>query len=191
MAGPAQPFRIALSVALVAALPLAAAHAQEDGATEAPSGIVSELRLGALYHDIPIFGSNKEDGFDVNGEVLFTSPGFLDVLGAPRPHIGASINSQGNTSQAYFGLTWDFDLPWSLFIEGSLGGSVNNGHMDIESADQKSLGCHLLFRESLSLGWRIDRHNNLSVMLDHISNANLCDRNEGLNTIGLRYGYRF
>ena len=30
-----------------------------------------------------------------------------------------------------------------------------------------------------------------AVTLDHISNANLCDQNEGLDTLGIRYGYRF
>jgi hypothetical protein len=53
------------------------------------------------------------------------------------------------------------------------------------------LGCRVLFRESLSVGVRFMKHHSLSVMVDHISNAGLCDHNDGLDTLGVRYGYRF
>ena len=52
-------------------------------------------------------------------------------------------------------------------------------------------GCDLLFRESLSLGFRLDRHQSVSIMLSHISNSGLCEHNDGLDNLGIRYGYRF
>ena len=43
----------------------------------------------------------------------------------------------------------------------------------------------------LEAGWRFDEHNSLSVYFDHISNGNTADVNEGLDDLGVRYGYRF
>jgi len=44
----------------------------------AASGIIDEMKLGVLDHDVPIGGDNKECCVDVNGEVLFTSPNVLN-----------------------------------------------------------------------------------------------------------------
>lgn len=168
----------------------------QSSTTESPGGqpgdgIVSELRLGAMAHDVGIFGRSKEDGVDVNGEILFGSPRFLRFLWSPRPHIGVTYApGPDTTSQVYFGLTWQYTFWRGAFVEGSFGGSVNDGSL-VESTDEKALGCHLLFRESVSLGYTFERRHSLMVTLDHISNANLCDLNEGLDTLGIRYGYRF
>ena len=47
-----------------------------------------------------------------------------------------------------------------------------------------------LFREAMDFGYRLGGHG-ISLHLAHISNAKLCDKNEGLETVGLRYGYSF
>src|SRR3546814_17393937 len=73
-------------------------------------GFLSEVRLGGLAHDVGVFGRSEEDGFDVNAELLFVYPEFLKVIWSPRPHIGTSVNTSGDTSQAYFGLTWGWDV---------------------------------------------------------------------------------
>ena len=49
----------------------------------------------------------------------------------------------------------------------------------------------MLFRESASFGYILAERHGISVFLDHVSNANICDKNEGLENFGLRYGYRF
>ncbi len=97
----------------------------------------------------------------------------------------------GETSHAYLGLTWDIDLFADIFVEVGLGASIHNGELDTGDPDRKNLGCRWLFRESASLGYRISEHHNISVMLDHASNAELCDRNDGLDSMGLRWGVRF
>lgn len=152
---------------------------------------MSELRLGVLNHDISFLGHGKEGGVDINAEALFHSPDFLKPIWAPRPHVGVSVNSRGDTSQAYAGLTWTYEPIQKVFIEFSFGGSVHNGELNTWDADKKSLGSRVLFRESLSLGYRFDDHNSLSVAFDHESNANFASSNEGLNNLGLRWGYRF
>jgi lipid A 3-O-deacylase len=172
----------------------AAAQAAPAGSPAARpgEGVVSEVRLGAMYHDAGIFGQNKEDDvIDANLEILFGSPRFLRFLWSPRPHVGATYAPGGNTtSQAYFGLAWQYAFWRGAFVEGSLGGAVHDGSRS-GAADQKALGCHLLFRESVSLGYTFASRHSLMVTLDHVSNANLCDSNDGLDTVGVRYGYRF
>lgn len=168
---------------------LADAHQETQNAA---SGFLSEIRIGALNHDANIITVREEDSdIDGNLEFLFTSPRFLHSVWSPRPHLGVSANFGGDTSQGYFGLTWDLDLSNSIFAEVSLGASVHSGELDTGDPNRKNLGCRWLFRESISLGYRITEHHNLSVMFDHVSNAELCDRNDGLDSLGLRLGYRF
>src|SRR5262249_44147581 len=61
--------------------------------------LFSEIRVGLQAHDVPIFSTRVESGVDINGEVLFTSPDFLRILGRPRPHFGFSANTDGGMSQ--------------------------------------------------------------------------------------------
>ena len=170
---------------------LSAAESQYPSNGEGLAGIISEIRLGALVHDEGPFSRNEEDGYDGNIEVLFVSPGFLDVVWAPRPHLGANINSTGDTSQVYAGLSWEWSFWDNWFAGFSLGGSVHDGELKTLRIDRKELGCRLLFRESVEGGYRFNGRHGISLFLDHISNANICDQNEGLENYGIRYGYRF
>ena len=155
-------------------------------------GIISELRLGALAHDIGPFSSNEEDIIlDYNAEILFISPAFLEKIWAPRPHLGFTLNTGGDTSQIYAGLTWEYGFWRHWFIDFSLGGAVHDGKKKTIQIDRKELGCSLLFRESFEIGYRFESGHALTGFLDHVSNANICDHNEGLESAGIRYGYRF
>jgi lipid A 3-O-deacylase len=167
--------------------------------TAAPAGaasLVDEARAGLFHHDAGVFGRHKEDGADLDLELRFASPEFLDLIAAPRPHLGLRANLDGNTSQLYFGLTWSFML-WrsdganGLFLDASFGGSLHDGKLDGASLEHKSLGSRVLFRESLELGYRFGEVHSISLMLDHISNANLAEHNEGLDDVGIRYGLKF
>lgn len=154
-------------------------------------GILSEIRLGVLIHDEGPFSRNEESGTDVNLELLFVPPGYLRRIGSPRPHFGVTLNSSGDTSQAYLGLSWEWDFWRNGFVGFSLGGAIHTGHLKSDAIVRKELGCRLLFRESVELGYRFKQKHAVSVYLDHLSNAGICDQNEGLENFGLRYGYRF
>ena len=170
------------------------AQSAADGAGEGPSplgGILSEVRLGVLDHDAGIIASDREDGYDVNVELLFASPALLRLLASPRPELGIVINSKGDTNQLYAGLAWTFDIPKFGFIEATFGGSRHDGGTKIRSTNKNNYGCKWAFRESVSLGVRLDRHQSVSIMLSHISNGGLCEHNDGLDNLGIRYGYRF
>ncbi len=154
-------------------------------------GIFSEVRGGVLAHDFGPFSHRKEEGVDINAEVLFTSPNFMDIIWSPRPTLGGSFNASGDTSQGYLGLTWEWDFLEQGFVSFFLGGAIHNGEKNANTPGKKDLGCRVLFREGIDLGWRFAGNHALMVHFDHISNAKLCDENEGLESLGLRYGYRF
>ena len=153
---------------------------------------ISEIRLGVLAHGV---GSPERGGADLNAEILFIKPfrasGWTDVL-IPRPQLGATINFAGKTSTAYAGVAWRTNLfDTAFFSEISFGASVNNGQLDERHNGMNPLGCHVLFRESGSLGYDFDSHWSVMATFEHSSNANLCNKNRGLSNIGARIGYRF
>jgi lipid A 3-O-deacylase len=158
----------------------------------AEDSVFSEVRGGVYAHDISFWSFNRESGVDVNGEVLFTSPSFLEAVWAPRPHLGATVNTSGNTSIAYGGLTWEWLIPDSdVFLDLNLGGAAHNGKLNTPDNDRKSFGSSFLFRVGGAIGYNVTEKYNISIQYEHVSNAYLADPNEGMDNVGLRLGYRF
>jgi lipid A 3-O-deacylase len=170
--------------------------------------IFSEIRVGALAHDTGPFSSKEEEGADINMELLFASPKILEFMWSPRPHLGGNYSTSGDTSQIYAGLTWEWEFWGGWFAGFSLGGMGHNGRLvgDKDGQSRKSLGCRFLFRESLAFGYRFKKHHAIMAHLEHSSNASLCEKNtrdgtaegrhdvvlnEGLEAVGIRYGYMF
>jgi lipid A 3-O-deacylase len=184
--------------AMAVATGCAALFALSPSPAAAQVNLVDEVKLGVLGHDVGFLTHHVETGADVNVEMLFTPPDVLSVIGSPRPHIGADINTSGNTSDGYFGLTWGIMLIQSLFgtgdgvfANGSLGGAVHDGHINSAPPGEKELGSRILFRESAELGYQINPNFNVSAILDHISNANLGKHNGGITSAGARFGVKF
>jgi hypothetical protein len=166
--------------------------AQADpNALARPFPAISELRLGVFAANLD--GRREDADVLVNGELLFAplitpqADPILDILLRPRPHIGASIAANGGTNQTYAGFTWEVPLTSRLFIEGGLGVAVHDG----PTGDDPSYGCAALFRESASLGYELSDDVRLLLTVDHISNAGLCESNQGLTNAGVRLGYRW
>jgi lipid A 3-O-deacylase len=165
---------------------------------DAPGQIVDEVKIGLLAHDIGFLTHHVEHGADVNIEMLFTPPDLLAIIGSPRPHIGADINTAGATSDGYAGLTWGITLIQNLFrpgdsvfMTGSLGGAYQDGYIDNAPPERKRLGSPILFRESAELGYQITPVISVAALLDHISNANLGQHNAGITSAGVRLGFKF
>jgi len=163
-----------------------------------PGQIIDEVKAGLLVHDVGFLGDHKERGFDVNLEMLFTSPDLLAVIGSPRPHIGADINTAAQTSDGFAGLTWGISLIQNLFrpgdyvfATGSLGGAYQDGYVNSAPLGRKELGSPVLFRESAELGYQVTPTISVSAILDHISNANLGQHNAGITSAGTRLGVKF
>jgi hypothetical protein len=173
---------VLLSLALVGAA--APAHA---------GGTVHEVRAGLLAHDVPDLWSGfrlEDNAADVNVEVVL-SPSLPLLWGAIRPAIGASINTRGDTSHAYIDARWQVDTASGLFFAAGVGAAIHDGELDPLHADKKALGSRVLFHIPFEVGLHLDAHNSLSVYFEHTSNAGLADFNEGMDRLGLRYGYRF
>jgi hypothetical protein len=149
------------------------------------------IRTGILAHDVPVWSlSRREGGVDFNAELIFGFPNGRLFSGVVRTNLGFSLNSQGDTSKVYTGLLWEYMWDSGLFLNLGLGLAAHDGKLD-NSDDKKGLGSRILFRIPLEMGLLFTRHQGISMMFDHVSNAYLADPNEGLDTIGLRYIYRF
>lgn len=186
-----------------AAIAAPEADGQSSGPRDPLWGVVSELRGGILSHDVIFpdrhdlrwpnpFRNDRESGVDINGEVLFTSPSFLEILFAPRPHVGMMINSAGDTNSLYTGATWDGQWDSGVFLEGFLGMAVHDGKRRNGNPDRIEFGSRVLFRLGAELGWRYNDTHGISLIWDHMSNAGIISsKNQGIDNIGIRYGYKF
>jgi lipid A 3-O-deacylase len=188
-------------------LAFGSADAQTSGPTfefaplvlnQTPGRIIDEVNVGVLAHDVTFFGRHLERGPDINLEVLFLPPDFLSVIGSPRPMIGGDINTVGNTSDGYLGLTWGVSFIHDLLISGDsifatagLGGAVQDGYELTAPPGRKRLGSPVLFHLSTELGYQFTPTINIALFIDHMSNANLAPRNAGITNLGVRLGFRF
>lgn len=180
----------------------ASAHAGETGREAVPSGgnsIIEEVRVGVFAQGWGNIGADKEQGVGFNLEAAFASPDVLDVIGAPRPHVGIIAASDSDaTNQVYFGLEWQAYLNRRVFASLSLGGAVHDGatkYREVIDRPRRTntvfLGCRALFRVAGDIGYDVSERVRVSIHMAHISNANLCSVNEGLDHFGARVGYRF
>lgn len=165
------------------------------GVSSAPSAAypVSEVRVGGLIHD-PL--SPERGSVDLSGEVLFVKPftsedPLWNAL-IPRPDIGGTANFAGKTSEAYAGFAWDYDVTSRVFVEGGLGGSVNDARTGtVVPPGYNAMGCDASFRESASGGFRLTQNWSVMGTVEHMSNAGFCPPNRGLTNFGARVGYTF
>lgn len=155
--------------------------------------LINEIRVGIMEHDVATRVNKHEDGHDFNSEFFFRSPSFslIEVLGSPRPSIGISINNKNDTSQFYTGLNWDlraFDL---LFLSVGLGGAVHNGELQSSDPERQRLGSRALFRAAIAAGINFNKRMNVSVLFDHVSNGHTAAPNNGLEKLGIQFGYTY
>ncbi len=160
--------------------------------------ILDEIKFGGVAHDVALGGHHRESGADINLEMVFASPDIFKYIWSPRPLFGVDINTNGNTSNYYFGLGWDWDFwqpRWNpndgFFFSLAVGGAVHDGNLGAGDPKRKALGSRALFREGIDIGYHFNERISLMAFVDHISNANLADHNEGLTNAGARIGYRF
>lgn len=150
------------------------------------------FRIGVLAHDVPLWSrSRSEGGIDLNAEVVFNFPDFSLFTGKMRSNLGVTLNNQGDTNTLYSGLLWEYARHSGLFFNIGLGLAVHDGELKPRYDDKKALGSRVLFRIPVEVGLLFGEHHGLSILFVHVSNAYLAEPNEGLDTIGLRYSYRF
>ena len=173
----------------------------------ANAGIVDEVRLGVTQHNICVLdcdNADKEDGPNINSEIVFASPDFLSWALEPHPYVMASINTAGNTSFGGFGLEWLFPIGDSFAIEPGIGYVIHDGDVSnpfpqgslqstAYSNEHVLLGSEDLFRSSLALSWYISDNWGAQIMYEHLSHGQILGngRNQGLDNIGVRLMWKF
>jgi len=148
------------------------------------------LLIGVLAHDRGFASDNHENGVDLNLELQFAP---LDLPGSPRPHLGATLNFQGDTNMAYAGLGFRlWDAP-QWFFDFHLSAALHDGplHKDPVGCDQNSdcgYGVRIMPRAGFEIGYAINPVESVSLLYDHMSHKWIIEgENEGLEHIGVRY----
>jgi len=168
------------------------------GNSASARGVVDEVKIGVLAHDIGFLGDSVEGGADIVGEILFESPDFLHVIGAPRPTIGGSVNTNGKTNYLYVDMTWKASV-WaptmrqgdSIYLGAFAGCAVHDGHLNERDDGNKDLGTRALFHLGVEVGYQITPAYSIELYFSHLSNAFTSSQNPGLNNLGVRAGFKF
>ena len=162
--------------------------------TKALNSGIDSFTFGIMQQDVE---SNPiEDSISINLEVLFATK-LKSLPWSPHPVIGATINTDNDTNQLYGGMAWQYDFSERFFTEIFLGGAIHDGEEDPDTPlagnreAHRAYGCPLNFRESLSFGWRLSSQYSLMATVSHMSNASLCDANDGLTNAGIRVSRRY
>lgn len=180
----------------VTALP-AMAHAQ----------IIEEARVGVLAHNICVTdckNAGKEDGPNVEGELVFASPDALSFAFSPRPFIVGSANTTGATSFAGAGLMWNFEFARGWAFEPSLSYVIHDGEIESPfpqgspeseafAQDNVFLGSRDLFRTGLAINRDFGESWGGQLIFEHLSHGQILGngRNQGMDSAGVRIYYRF
>lgn len=200
---PTRPILI-LAVAFAALAPAAAGQSGGSEPDTAP-----EWRIGLVAHNIHPFGygefQSREDGVNLEGELVGAPLRFLHAVWTPRPYAMVSANLGGHTSFAAAGFYWRIRLTKKWRLEPGLGVAVHDGELrnpypasDPRAAgfqrDHQVLGTRLLFRDSLALERTIGVGRSVGLVLEHLSNGGDLfgnHDNESLNELGVRFSTTF
>ncbi|GAA3926423.1 acyloxyacyl hydrolase [Litoribacillus peritrichatus] len=186
-------FRLTIKTALNTGLIIAVVVLSllAPGAEADEDYLPQEVRLGMLAHNLGLIASKKEHGTDVNAELVW---GELAWRLGGKPTLGVAINNLGYTSFVYSGLSWSFYLDehrTGLFVIPFLGLAVHDGELE-PKGDHRGMGCRVVFREAIDIGWRFSEQYALSLVTDHLSHGGFCtDRNQGLDSSGVRLHIHF
>jgi hypothetical protein len=158
-----------------------------------PAGPIRAFRVGLTAHDVDGLwsGTSKEKGPDLGAEVVFNQTLFHLFAATAYPNAGVSLNTNGDTSKVYGGFLLQWEPDSAFFFSTGLGVALHDGKRDTDSDNRKSLGSRVLFRTPIEIGYSVDRHHRIILAFDHVSNAGLASPNEGMDTLGLVYEYRF
>lgn len=163
------------------------------GAACAADGLIYQLSVGVLSHDVPNMWSGfrrEEQSADINIEAQL-SPSMQVFFGTIRPAIGGSISTAGQTNMGYIDARYTYEAASGLFFGIGLGGAIHDGNIGKEDPARKAFGSRVLFHIPLEFGYRFDAHQSVSAYFEHTSNGYTMQYNEGMDRLGVRYGYRF
>ena len=176
-------------------------------AAPASAQFIEEARIGVMQHNVCISdckNADKEDGPNIEGELVFAGPDIFRYIATPRPYIVASYNTAGNTNFGGFGLLWNWDFATGWSLEPSLGYVIHDGanespfpqgdpRSDAFAKDNIYFGSDDLFRTGLALNRDIGENWGVQLQYEHLSHGQILGngRNQGVDNIGVRGYWRF
>lgn len=183
------------------------ATAATTPALTANAQLVDEARIGVMQHNICVIdckNADKEDGPNIEGEIVFASPDFLSIILAPRPYIVGSYNTAGDTNFGGVGLLWNWDFAQGWSLEPSLGYVLHDGanespfpqgdpRSDAFARENVYFGSDDLFRTGLALNRDFGPNWGLQLQYEHLSHGQILGngRNQGIDNLGVRAYWRF
>ena len=181
--------RLALAAFVLASIPLGdrAVMAADWSLKEVRAGVTGSIQARSTFE--PGFFPTVALYFDPLDQADATT--WQETILRPRVHAGVSVNTAGEASQVFAGLNWTVNLTDRLYIDLGFGGSLHNGDNGDDGTNGPKLGCTLMFREYAAAGFRLTDKLDLVASIDHASNADLCDPNDGISHAGLALAYRF
>ena len=152
-----------------------------------------EIFGGVYSHDVKtgITRSGIEEGLDLHigwrGERIAA----LRAIGAPSPHVFASLNSAGDTSFAAAGISWK--IGGSLYVRPGIGLAIHTGPDHFRpGSDRIYFGSRILFEPEIGVGAQLNEQVSVEASWVHLSHATLfSEQNPGIDNIGVRLNYRF
>lgn len=137
-----------------------------------------------LQHSIGKFSDTSEFA----AEYRFDAP---RVFRANRLELAVGALSDGEVSRPFvsFGPAWR----WNFATRSYLDFGFSPTFLSDATVDDRSLGGHLHFTSSLSIGRHFGRYDEFSLALrvQHVSNGGLDERNPGIDVAGLRFAWEF
>lgn len=168
---------------------------------------IAAVHLGVMDHNICVTNcknADKEGDPNIEGQITFDAPSFLNWAGAPRPYVMGSLNTQGDTSFGGVGLEWRWEFADGWALQPGVGYVVHDGELENpypnatpEAAafaeEHVQLGSRDLFRSSLALTRELTDAWEVQILYEHLSHGQIIGsgRNQGMDEIGVRLGYRF
>tara|TARA_B100000029_G_scaffold499768_1_gene570601 strand:+ start:597 stop:1109 length:513 start_codon:yes stop_codon:yes gene_type:complete len=149
------------------------------------STFAAEYRVGLSMHDVE---RRIEGGPALSIEKIFDRPDWWHRY-AGRPHIGTQISLANHTHLFYAGSTWNLFQKNKFSGELAFGAAFHTGNEEIKQGEL-GYGCKVNFRELIAFGYDINDTQKIQLSAQHMSNGSLCDPNQGLTSVGLRFAWK-
>ena len=145
----------------------------------------AEYRIGLSMHDVE---RRIEGGPALSIEKIFDRPIWWHKF-AGNPHLGAQISLANHTHLFYAGTTWNLFQKNKFSGELAFGAAIHTGNEEIKEGEL-GYGCKINFREMIAFGYDINDTKKIQISAQHMSNGSLCDPNQGLTSVGLRFAWK-
>jgi len=152
--------------------------------------------FGVGYYDIKFDGSQTNSAADLRYERRFDKSIF--TVGPENEnffYIKLFVGFESTTDSAFYFISGIYleDNVGELFVgkESKFNFTPSFGAGYYSDGDGKKLGNNIEFRTTLEISYELDNKNRLGVSFGHISNANIGDKNPGVEILSFSYQVPF